>query len=111
MEFVVKVKGVGIAPKKVRKVCDLIRKESVSVALDILRFSPKKEIALVLTKAINNGLDQAVKSEKQDIDLLIVKKIFTDEGKTLKRYQPRAQGRAFPIRKRSSHITVSLAEK
>ena len=110
MEFVIKVKGVGISPRKIRKVCDLIRKENVSVALDILRFCPKKEIALILTKAINNGLDKAVKNE-EDIDQLIVKNIYANDGKTLKRYQPRAQGRAFPIRKRSSHITIALAEK
>jgi large subunit ribosomal protein L22 len=110
MAITVKNNRVGIAPRKVRQVCDLIRKKKASEALKILRFNEKKEIALVLTKLINSGLAIAADSEKYDLDNLVVGIIKADEGPTLKRIQPRAQGRAFRIRKRTSHITVELKE-
>ena len=110
MAIVVKNRKVGISPFKVRKVCDLIRKKKASEALRILRFCEKKETAIMLTKLINSGLAIASESDKFDIDNLIISVIKTDEGATLKRIQPRAQGRAFRIRKRSSHITVELKE-
>ena len=110
MAITVKNSKVGIAPRKVRLVCDLIRNKKASEAIKILRFCEKKEIALVLTKLINSGLAIAADSEKYDLDNLVVGTIFADEGPTLKRIQPRAQGRAFRVRKRSSHITVELKE-
>jgi large subunit ribosomal protein L22 len=110
MAITVKNSRVGIAPRKVRQVCDLIRNKKASEALKILRFCEKKEIAIVLTKLINSGLAIAADSEKYDLDNLVVGTIFADEGPTLKRIQPRAQGRAFRIRKRTSHITVKLKE-
>ncbi|MCY4643231.1 MAG: 50S ribosomal protein L22 [Bacteriovoracales bacterium] len=111
MVVTVKNRGIGIAPRKVRLVADLIRRRSAQDALKVLRFNPKQEIALVLTKLINSGLAIAVESEKVDLDLLHVTKITVDGGRTLKRFQPRAKGRAFRIRKRSSHVTVELAEE
>lgn len=110
MAITVKNSRVGVAPRKVRQVCDLIRNKKASEAIRILRFCEKKEIALVLTKLINSGLAIAADSEKYDLDNLVVGTIFADEGPTLKRIQPRAQGRAFRIRKRTSHITVELKE-
>lgn len=110
MAITVKNSRVGIAPRKVRQVCDLIRNKKASEALRILRFCEKKEIAIVLTKLINSGLAIAADSEKYDLDNLVVGTIFADEGPTLKRIQPRAQGRAFRIRKRTSHVTVELKE-
>lgn len=110
MSIVVKNKKVGIAPRKVRQVCDLIRRKKAQEAVQILRFCKKREIALTLTKLINSGLAIASDSSKYDIDNLEVSTIFVDEGPTLKRIQPRAQGRAFRIRKRTSHITVELQE-
>ncbi|EPZ52162.1 50S ribosomal protein L22 [Halobacteriovorax sp. GFR7] len=110
MAITVRNSRVGIAPRKVRQVCDLIRKKKASEALRILRFQEKKEIALVLTKLINSGLAIAADSEKYDLDNLVIGTIKADEGPTLKRIQPRAQGRAFRIRKRTSHITVELKE-
>ena len=101
---------VQIAPRKVRQVCDLIRNKKASEAVRILRFCEKKEIALVLTKLLNSGLTIASESEKYDIDNLVVSLIFANEGPTLKRVQPRAQGRAFRVRKRSSQITLELKE-
>lgn len=110
MSVTVQNKKVGIAPRKVRLVCDLIRNKKASEALQVLRFTEKREIALVLTKLINSGLTIAANSQTMDLDNVVVKTIFADEGPTLKRIQPRAQGRAFRIRKRTSHITVELAE-
>ena len=110
MAIVVKNSRVGIAPRKVRQVCNLVRNKKASDAIKILRFNDKKEISLVLAKLINSGLAIASDSDKYDIDNLVVSKIFANEGPTLKRIQPRAQGRAFRVRKRSSHITLELKE-
>ena len=111
MAITVRNKGVGISASKVRKVANLIRSKGAEEAISILRYCPKKEIAIVLTKLINSGLAIASESGKVDLDNLVINEIFVDEGKTLKRIQPRAQGRAFKIRKRTSHVTVGLAEK
>jgi len=110
MAIKVKNNNVGIAPRKIRQVCDLIRNKKASDAIKILRFCEKKEIAIVLTKLINSGLAIANESSKYDLDNLIVGTIFTDEGPMLKRIMPRAQGRAYKIRKRTSHVTVVLKE-
>ena len=110
MAIVVKNNKIGIAPRKVRQVCDLIRKKKVSDAVNILRFNEKKEISLALTKLINSGLAIASESNKLDLDNLVIGQIFVNEGPTLKRIQARAQGRAFRIRKRTSHITIELKE-
>ncbi len=110
MAIVVKNNMVQIAPRKIRLVCDLIRNKKASEAMRILRFCEKKEIAIILTKLINSGLAIASGAGEYDLDNLVVSKIFTDEGPMLKRIQPRAQGRAYKIRKRTSHITVELKE-
>ena len=105
------VRNVRVAPRKARLVVDLVRGREVSEAVDILRFTNKKSAPIVL-KAIKSAIANARQtgSNMVDIDRLIVKEIKVDEGQTLKRYLPRAQGRATPVRKRSSHITVKLAE-
>ena len=107
---IVKNRRVGIAPRKVRLVVDLIRNESAKDALKILRFNSRQETALILTKLINSGLSIAQEKERYDLDNLYITKITVDGGSTLKRIQPRAQGRAFRIRKRTSHVTVVLQE-
>jgi len=110
MSVTVKNNNVGIAPRKVRLVCNLIAKKSVDEAMRLLRFEGKKEIAIVLTKLINSGLAAASESKKYDLDNLVIGKLFVDAGPTLKRIMPRAQGRAFRIRKRTSKITLELKE-
>jgi large subunit ribosomal protein L22 len=110
MAIVVKNNNVGIAPRKVRQVLDLIRNKKASEALRTLRFCEKKEISLMLTKLINSGLAIASESEKYDLDNLVISEIYADGGPMLKRIQPRAQGRAFRIHKRTSHVTVQLSE-
>jgi len=110
MSVVVKNKGFGASARKVRLVCDMIRNKKASDAAKLLRFCEKKEISLMLTKLLNSGLTIASDSGKVDLDNLYISKIIADEGPTLKRVQPRAQGRAFRIRKRTSHITLELKE-
>jgi large subunit ribosomal protein L22 len=94
----------------VRGVADFIRRKKVEEALKILRFSEKKDIAILLTKLINSGLAIASEGKKYDLDNLIVETIKVDEGPTLKRIQPRAQGRAYQIQKKSSYVTIALKE-
>ena len=106
----VKNNNVNKSATKVRKVCDLIRRKKVEDALQILRFNEKKEISIMLTKLLNSGLQIAPESEKNDLDNLVIDMIQVNEGPTLNRIQPRAQGRAFRIRKRTSYVTVALKE-
>ncbi len=110
MSIIVEANSLGIAPRKVRRVCDLVRNKRAAEAITILRYCPKKEIALALTKLINSALAIAAGSKKYDLDNLYIGTIYANEGRTLKRIQPRAQGRAFRIRKRSSKVLVELKE-
>ena len=108
--IVVKNNNVNKSASKVRQVCNLIRNKRVEDAMKILRFNEKKEIAIMLTKLLNSGLQIASDSEKYDLDNLMISEIMVDEGPTLKRIQPRAQGRAFQIKKRTSYVKVALTE-
>ncbi len=110
MSIVVKNNSIGVSCRKVAQVCDLVRNKKASEALKILRFCEKKEISLVLTKLINSGLAIASESERYDLDNLVLGSLYANEGPTLKRIQPRAQGRAFRIRKRTSKVTLELKE-
>lgn len=110
MTIIVKNNKIGIAPRKMRQVCNLVRNKKASEAIKILRFCDKREISIVLTKLINSGLTIANNSERYDLDNLSIGTLCVDEGRTLKRFQPRAQGRAFKIRRRTSHITLQLIE-
>jgi large subunit ribosomal protein L22 len=96
---------VRTAPMKCRRVIDLVRGLDVQEALDILRFAPQsasEPVAKVLASAIAN----AEHNKNLDRRDLFVSQAYVDEGPTLKRFRPRAQGRAFRIRKRTSHITI-----
>ncbi len=99
-----------ISSRKVKIVIDLIRNKPVGEALAILKFSPKAASSLV-EKLVNSAIANAENNHHLDVDKLYVKEIYANQGPTLKRIRPRAQGRAFPILKRTSHITVVLAEK
>jgi large subunit ribosomal protein L22 len=101
---------VRIAPRKARQVIDLIRGKSVGDAQTILKFTQRfssETIGKVLKSAIAN----AENNNKMNRDRLIVSEAYVDQGPTMKRYMPRAQGRASLIHKRTSHITIVLAEK
>ncbi len=110
MSITVKNNYVKKSARKVRLVANLVRNKPVSHALKTLRFCEKQEIAIYLTKLINSGLDIASKNSSINLDKLVVNTITVDEGPTMKRIMPRAQGRAFKINKRTSYVTVNLKE-
>lgn len=101
---------VRIAPRKVRIVIDNIRGKDVSEALAILKFTPKSA-APVIAKVVASAAANAVHNFEMDDSSLYVAEAFVDAGPTLKRAQPHQRGRAFPINKRSSHITIVLKER
>lgn len=105
-----KVTHVRISPRKVRMVVDTVRGKSVSQALSILAFTRKKA-ALPVQKLLKSAMANASENDEiRDVDTLVIDRITVDEGPTLKRYMPRARGRATPIRKRTSHIQIVLRE-
>lgn len=99
-----------ISPHKARLVADLVRGKAVDDALTILKFTPKKSARLV-NKTLRSAVASAKDTNLLDVDNLFVKTILVDEGPRLKRWRPRAMGRATRIIKRTSHITLVLAEK
>jgi len=102
---------IRIAPRKVRTVVDTVRGKSVSQALSILAFTRKKA-ALPVQKLLKSAVANAAENDGiSDVDTLVIDRIMVDEGPTLKRYMPRARGRATPIRKRTSHIRIILRER
>lgn len=103
-------RGVRIAPRKARIVADLVRNKPVDEAINILTFTPKKA-APILTGLIESALHGIELSDELDwdIDDLVVSRVFVDEGPTMRRFKPRAMGRATRINKRTSHITVELS--
>lgn len=103
-------KYIRIAPRKVRLVVDLIRGKRVGEALAILTYTPRGA-SPVVEKVLRSAMANAENNHNLDVDKLVVKEIFVDQGPTLKRFHPRAQGRAYSILKRTSHITVVVAEK
>jgi len=101
---------VRITPMKARRVVDLIRGLPAGQARNVLTFAPQaasEPVAKVLASAVAN----AEHNERLDPDTLWVSEAYVDEGPTLKRFRPRAQGRAYRIRKRTSHITVVVESR
>ena len=98
---------VNVTPMKARRVIELIRDLPAQEALTVLKFAPQaasEQVYKVLASAIAN----AENNERLDPDSLLVSEAFVDEGPTLKRFRPRAQGRAYRIRKRTCHITIAV---
>ena len=110
MEAKATAKYVRIAPRKVRVVMDLIRGKNMQDAFAILKFTPK-----VGAEAIEKVLKSAVANAENNFDMnednLYVSEAYVDQGPTLKRIHPRSRGQAFKILKRTSHITVVVAER
>jgi large subunit ribosomal protein L22 len=104
------VRSVRIAPRKVKLMIDLVRGKSVGEAYALLRNTPKRS-AIVVGKLLKSAVANAEHNYQLDQDKLYIKEIYVGEGKTLKRMQPHAQGRAFQILKRTSHIYITVAEK
>ncbi len=109
MEVRAVAKYIRISPQKARLVADVVKGMDVDTALTTLRFMPKKG-ARILRKIIESAVANADQMETIDIDSLYIKSIRVDGGPTLKRFRPRAMGRATRILKRSSHITVIVDE-
>ncbi len=109
MQALAKHKFARSSAQKTRLVADQIRGLTVGKALDILTYSPKKAAVLV-KKVLLSAIANAEHNEGADIDALKVKTVFVDEGPSMKRIKPRAKGRADRIVKRTSHITVVVAD-
>lgn len=109
MEFISQSKNLRLAPKKLRKVANVIRGLNVNKALTSLQFMDEKG-AYVIFKTLSSAVANANSSNDfdKDINTLVVKTITVDEGPALKRFRPRAQGRATRIRKRTSHLKVII---
>jgi len=109
MEVKAKLRFTRIAPRKARLVADLIRGKASEEALSILTYTPKAAARIVI-KLLRSAIANATQ-KKIDVDRLYVKTIAVDQGPTMKRFMPRALGRATSIRKRTSHITIVLDER
>jgi len=109
METKAILKQAKISPYKVRLVANQIRGLHVDAALEILKFSQKKAAALI-KKILESAIANAENNDGADVDELKVSSIYVDEGPTFKRLRPRARGRADRILKRTSHITVKVAD-
>ena len=113
VDSIARVKHIRVTPQKARRVVALIKGKQAQEALAILKFAPQsasEPIYKLVAAAVANARVKADKDgEYLDEQDLYVRNAYVDEGTTLKRFQPRAQGRAFQIKKRTSHITVELA--
>lgn len=110
MEAKANLRYVRISPRKVKIVCDLIRGKSVPQATAILMTTPKAASELLL-KLLNSAAANAENNHNMDPEKLYVSEIYANPGPIIKRIMPRAQGRAYRINKRTSHVTLVVAEK
>ena len=110
MEASAKLSFARLSPRKTRLVVDMVRGKGIQDALNILRFSPQPSAKLI-SKLLSSAVANAEQKGASDVDRLFVKTISVDGGPVLKRFVPRAQGRASKIRKPTSHISVVLADK
>jgi len=113
MEAVARVRHIRVTPMKARRVVNLIRGKQASEAMAILKFAPQQASDPIFKLVQSAVANAKVIADKQNLSIdeddLFVSRAFVDEGTTLKRFQPRAQGRAFQILKRTSHITIVVA--
>lgn len=110
MEARAKLSYARISSRKVKIVIDLIRNKPVGAAMGILKNTPKAASELLI-KLLESAIANAENNNNMDVNKLYIAEIYANQGPTLKRIRPRAQGRAFRIRKRTSHITIVLKEK
>lgn len=109
MESSAKLTFARLSPRKTRLVVDLVRGKSIQDALTTLKFMPQPS-AKIVSKLLQSALSNAEQKGVSDVDSLVVKTIFVDGGTSLKRFVPRAMGRASKIRKPTSHISVTLSD-
>lgn len=110
MEAKAKLYKLRMSPRKVRLVVDLIRNQSVIKAITILAHEPKKA-AKPISTLLNSAIANATNNHGMEADKLRIKEIYVNEDPTLKRYRPRAHGRAFQILKRSSNVTIVVSDE
>ncbi|MEK6704381.1 MAG: 50S ribosomal protein L22 [Bdellovibrionota bacterium] len=111
MEVNAKVSFVRITPRKLGLLADAVRGRGINEALAYLRLSPRKRTADILHRLIKSAAANADQKGTVDVDTLFIKRILVGQGPILKRFRPRAKGSAFRINKKTSHVTVTLAEK
>ena len=109
MEIIARTTMIRISPRKVRIVGDVIKKKNINDAMGMLMYMPQKA-AFILKKLLDSAVANAKQKKYVDLDNLFVKNVIVDGGPVLKRFLPRAMGRATKVRKRSSHITMILDE-
>jgi len=109
MEIVARTRMIRISPRKVRIVGDLIKEKNINDAMGILTCAPQKA-AYILKKLLDSAIANAKQKKYVDIDNLYIKNVMVDGGPVMKRFLPRAMGRATRIRRRLSHITMVLDE-
>lgn len=113
LDATAKLRFLHMSPRKVRLVADMVRGQQVNTALVTLRFTPRfaaKPLEKLLKSAVAN-FTNLEGNEGANVDDLVVKHLCVDEGPTMKRFRPRAQGRASRILKRSSHVTLVIGEQ
>lgn len=103
-------KNIRISARKVKLVIDLIRGKKAGEAIAILRHTPKAA-SPVVEKLLNSAIANAEHNFSMDVNKLVVSEVFANQGPTMKRFRPRAMGRASRINKRTSHITLVVTEK
>ena len=109
MTAIAKLRYLRIAPRKVRLVTNMIRGKRAQLAQTILQFTPKQGTEPIL-KVLNSAIAAAKNNSQIDASNLYISKITVDEGPKYKRFMPRARGRAYPIQKKTSHISIVLDE-
>jgi large subunit ribosomal protein L22 len=113
MQATAKLRYLRITPRKVRVVADLIRGKNVNAALAQLAYVEKRAaepLAKLLRSAVANA-EQASKDQGLDVDRLTVKELMIDQGPSLRRFMPRAMGRAFKVLKKTSHISLTISDE
>lgn len=111
MEVNAKVRYVRITPRKMGLIVDEIRGKGINDALTYLRLSPRRRTAEIIKTLLKSAVANADKKGTVDVDTLFVKTIIVGSGPILKRFRPRAKGSAFKINKKTSHVSVTLAER
>jgi len=110
MQATAHARYIRLAPRKVQLVLDLIRGKAVGDAIAILRHTPKSS-SPVVEKLLNSAIANAENNFSLDPNNLVISQAYANQGPTLKRFRPRAMGRASRINKRTSHITIVVSEK
>jgi large subunit ribosomal protein L22 len=111
METQAKLRFVRITPRKLGELARVIRGKGINDALNFLKFSPSKRSAGALSQLLKSAVANATQKQAVDVDGLYVKTLLVGQGPILKRFRPRAKGSAASIHKKTSHVSVVLAER